>query len=97
MPSAATSGRKKRKNYPASWGSGPDKMKMKKRVVCVYDGPRRLMKDDMMMNIEYEVRVPLGDGKSYVTDLDIQTMKRTEALHKSTQDERGPWNSEIMA
>jgi len=72
-------------------------MTMKKRVVCVYDGPRRLMKDDMMMNIEYEVRVPLGDGKSYVTDLDVETMKRTEAMHEATLEERGPWMPETMA
>lgn len=96
MPVSA-SGRKKRKNYPASWGSGAEKIKMKKRVVCVYDGARRLMKDDMMMNIEYEVRVPLGDGKSYVTDLDIQTLTRTEALLESTPEERGPWTQEIVS
>lgn len=85
------SGRKKRKNYPVSWGCSTDKMKMKKRVLCVYDGPRRLWKDDMMLDQEFEVRMPLGDGKSYVTDLDIQTLKRSEALHNATPEERGVW------
>ncbi|KAF2270798.1 hypothetical protein CC78DRAFT_549889 [Lojkania enalia] len=85
------SGRKKRKNYPVSWGCATDKMKMKKRVLCVYDGPRRLWKDDMMLDQEFEVRMKLPDGKSYVTDLDVQTLKRAEAIHGTTQEERGPW------
>lgn len=85
------SGRKKRKNYPVSWGCATDKMKMKKRVLAVYDGPRRLWKDDMMLDQEFEVRMPLPDGKSYVTDLDVQTLKRAEALHGTTPDERGAW------
>ncbi|KAF2643429.1 hypothetical protein P280DRAFT_539485 [Massarina eburnea CBS 473.64] len=85
------SGRKKRKNYPVSWGCPTDKMKMKKRVLCVYDGQRRLWKDDMMLDQDFEVRMKLPDGKSYVTDLDVQTLKRSEALHGATTEERGPW------
>lgn len=85
------SGRKKRKNYPVSWGCPTDKMKMKKRVLCVYDGSRRLWKDDMMLDQEFEVRMKLPDGKSYVTDLDVQTLKRAEALLNATPEEKGPW------
>jgi hypothetical protein len=93
MHGPAQSGRKKRKNYPVSWGCHAEKMKMKKRVICVYDGPRRLWKDDMMLNSEFEVRMQLpgGDGKAYVTDLDVQTLKRAEALHGASEEERGPW------
>ena len=83
--------RKKRKHYPAAWGMSAEKMQMKKRVLCVYDGPRRLWKDDMMMHNEFEVRMKLGDGSSYVTDLDVETMKRVEAFHNATEEERGPW------
>lgn len=85
------SGRKKRKNYPVSWGCATDKMKMKKRVMCVYDGQRRLWKDDMMLDRDYECRLKLPDGKSYVTDFDIHTLKRAEALHNATEEEKGPW------
>ncbi|KAI9731476.1 MAG: hypothetical protein M1834_004596 [Cirrosporium novae-zelandiae] len=87
-------GRKKRKNYPPSWGVNPEKMKMKKRVVCVYDGQRRLWKDEMMLHNDFEVRMPLADGTSYVTDLDVKTLQRTEALHNATEEEKGPWNPE---
>lgn len=66
-------------------------MKMKKRVLCLYDGPRRLWKDDMMLDSEFEVRMKLPDGKSYVTDLDVQTLNRSEALLGSTAEERGEW------
>ncbi|KAL5387265.1 hypothetical protein PMIN02_008206 [Paraphaeosphaeria minitans] len=66
-------------------------MKMKKRVLCVYDGTRRLWKDDMMLDHAFEVRMKLPDGKSYVTDLDVQTLKRADALHGATPEEKGRW------
>jgi hypothetical protein len=66
-------------------------MKMKKRVLCVYDGGRRLWKDDMMLDQEFEVRMHLAGGKSYVTDLDVQTLKRAEGVHGATIEERGEW------
>jgi len=90
-----TKGRKKRKDYPASWGCPTPQMKMKKRVMCAFDGPRRLWKDDMMLSTEYEVRIPLSDGKSYVTDLDVQTLKRAEAFHDATDEEKGPYEQEM--
>jgi len=86
--------RKRRKFYPPSWGMATDRMNMKKRVLCVYDGQRRLLKDDMMLHNEFEVRMPLADGNSYVTDLDIESMKRSEAFHNATPDEKGPWIQE---
>lgn len=67
---------------------------MKKRVMCVFDGPRRLWKDDMMLDSEYEVRVPFGNGSAYITDLDIQTLSRAESLHNATLDEKGSWRED---
>ena len=86
--------RRRRKFYPPSWGMATDKMNMKKRVLCVYDGQRRLLKDDMMMHNEFEVRMPLADGNSYVTDLDMESMKRADAFHHATPEEKGLWNPE---
>ncbi|KAI9740674.1 MAG: hypothetical protein M1818_004638 [Claussenomyces sp. TS43310] len=83
------SGRKNRKEYPSSWGCSATQMKMKKRVMCAFDGPRRLWKDDMMLSTDYEVRLPLADGSKYVTDLDVQTLKRAEAFHNATEEEKG--------
>ena len=87
-------GRRKRKHYPPSWGSSIEKMKMKKRVLCVYDGTRRLWKDDMMLDNEYEVRLPINDGDSYITDLDAETIKRADAFHNAAEEEKGSWNGE---
>ncbi|MCJ1414377.1 hypothetical protein MMC32_000703 [Xylographa parallela] len=87
-------GRKKRKHYPNAWGCPIEKMKMKKRVVCVYDGQRRLWKDEMMLDKNFEVRMHLEDGDDYVTDLDYQTLQRTEALHNATEEEKGPWSKD---
>ena len=84
-------GRKKRKDYPSSWGCPGSQMKMKKRVLCVFDGPRRLWKDDMMLDTDYEVRMKLGDDKAYVTDLDVQTMRRADGFHNATEEEKGQW------
>jgi hypothetical protein len=93
-PFAAATGKgsKRRRNYPLSWGAAPDKMRMKKRVLCIYDGQRQLWKDDMMLDTSHEVRIPLDkDGRSYVTDLDLMTLRRAEALHNATEEEKGPW------
>ncbi|KAK2778890.1 hypothetical protein FQN52_000660 [Onygenales sp. PD_12] len=96
---AASRRRNNRNNYPPSWGCPTNKMKMKKRVLCLYDGQRRLWKDEMMLDNEFEVRLKLlgaNNGASpgrdaYVTDLDVETMKRAEGVHNATEEERGPW------
>lgn len=94
----ATRRRNNRGNYPQSWGCPNSSMKTKKRVLCVFDGQRRLWKDEMMLNNDFEVRVRLaggaGDGThrdAYVTDLDVETMKRAEGVLNATDAERGPW------
>ena len=87
-------GRKNRRDYPSSWGFDKGQMTMKKRVMAVFDGARRLAKDDMMLSTDHEVRVPLSDGKSYVTDLDVQTLKRAEGFLGATDEEKGPWISD---
>jgi hypothetical protein len=90
--------RNNRNNYPPSWGCPTSKMKMKKRVLCVYDGKRRLWKDEMMLDNEFEVRVKLprsaadGHREPYVTDLDVETLKRAEGVLNATEAEKGPWD-----
>ncbi|KAI0124360.1 hypothetical protein BJ170DRAFT_598668 [Xylariales sp. AK1849] len=86
--------RKNRRDYPSSWGFDKGQMIMKKRVMTVYDGQRRLAKDDMMLSTEHEVRVKLADAKSYVTDLDVQTMKRAQGFLDATDEEKGVWISD---
>ena len=87
-------GRKSRRDYPSSWGFDQGQMTMRKRIMAVFDGPRRLAKDDMMLSTDHEVRIKLADGKAYVTDLDVQTMKRAEGFLDATEDEKGPWVSD---
>lgn len=86
--------RKNRRDYPSSWGFDKGQMTMRKRVAVVFDGPRRLAKDDMMLSTDHEVRIKLSDGKSYVTDLDINTMKRAEGFLGATEEEKGIWLSD---
>ncbi|KAH8595926.1 hypothetical protein B0O99DRAFT_511387 [Bisporella sp. PMI_857] len=93
-----TKSRKRRKDYPSSWGCPTSQMKMKKRVLCVFDGPRRLWKDDMMLDTDYEVRMKLqGNERAYVTDLDVQTLRRADAFHGATDEEKGPWVADDLA
>ncbi|CAD0091101.1 unnamed protein product [Aureobasidium mustum] len=84
---------KRRKDYPPSWNAPPEKMKMKKRVLCVFDGPRRLWKDDLMLGIDNQVREPLS-GKHWVTSLDVQTLRRAEGILEATEEEKGSWLDE---
>ena len=49
----------------------------------------------MMLHNEFEVRMNLPDGKGYVTDLDVETMKRVHAFHDATEEEKGPWIPKI--
>ncbi|OAL74484.1 C2H2 finger domain-containing protein [Trichophyton violaceum] len=88
--------RNNRNNYPPSWSCPNSKMKMKRRLLCLYDGPRRLWKDEMMLDNEFEVRLKLPAGdcmgrEAYVTDLDIETLKRSEGVLNATEEEKGPW------
>ncbi|EXJ60942.1 hypothetical protein A1O7_05095 [Cladophialophora yegresii CBS 114405] len=73
-------GRKRRKHYPPSWGLSAEKMSMKKRVLCVYDGDRRLYKDDMSMHKDIEVRLKLFEEDGLLTELDLEILGRTEAI-----------------
>lgn len=90
------SGRKKRKDFPNSWGCAAPQMRIKKRVLCCFDGTRRLWKDEMMLDSDFEVRLKLAGnsegltGNEYITDLDVQTLRRAEALHNATNEEKGP-------
>lgn len=86
--------RRSRQNYPTSWGFDKGQMTMRKRVMTVFEGARRLAKDDMMLSTEHEVRLKLSDGKAYVTDLDVQTLKRAEGFLNATDEEKGPWISD---
>ena len=90
--------RNNRDYYPHSWGCPSSSMKTKKRVLCVFDGPRRLWKDEMMLDKEFEVRLQLpggaGDGTNrdvYITDLDVETLRRADGVLSATAAERGPW------
>jgi hypothetical protein len=94
MPKHKSTKRRARREYPSSWGFDKGQMTMKKRVMAVFDRPRQLAKDDMMLSTEHEVRVPLADGKSYVTDLDVETMKRAEGFLNATEEEKGIWISD---
>jgi hypothetical protein len=85
--------RKSRREYPSSWGFDKGQMNMKKRVIAVFDGPRRLAKDDMMLSTDQELRLPLKDGR-YITDLDVQSLRRSEGFHSATEEEKGPWISD---
>lgn len=44
-----------------------------------------------MLDTDYEVRMKLSDGKAYVNDLDVQTMRRAGTFHDFTEEEKGPW------
>jgi hypothetical protein len=88
--------RKKRGTFPPNWACSNKDMNMKKRVLCVYDGQRRLWKDDMKLSANVGVKCLSDDqddptSRTFVSDLDMQTIRRSEALHGATEEERGEW------
>ncbi|PUU74883.1 hypothetical protein B9Z19DRAFT_1103236 [Tuber borchii] len=75
--------RRKRNNFPAGWGCQPEQMVTKRRCLMVFDGPKLLCRDEMMMSNEWEVRAQLGGSggsDAYVSDLDFWTLRRAEAF-----------------
>ena len=49
-----------------------------------------LHKEDMIMNLDFEVLVPFDSGSYNVSDLDIQTLKRAEMILATAEDVRQP-------
>ena len=95
VPLKVKSKDRKPKRYPTCWGdNNPKAANMKKRVLACFDGRRRLVKDDMLLCVDHELRLKLSDGKHYVTDLDVQTLKRAEGFLNATDEEKGPWISD---
>ena len=93
---------RKRRFFPQSWGCPNGNIKTKKRILCVFDGRRRLWKDEMMLDNQFEVRLRVPGGSSdnstesnnndaYITDLDLETMRRAQGIFSATDEERGPW------
>ena len=73
---------KRKKDYPRAWGEPAENMMLKKRVLRVYDGPKQLLKENVMFNTAYEVRMQLENSKNYVTALDMETVNRAEFMHQ---------------
>jgi hypothetical protein len=103
----AVNSRKRKKDFPLGWGAPSSDIKLRKRVMCVFDGARRLCKDDMMLGLGSEVIAhhlptpPADDeligGPRYVTDLDRFCLMRAEAFFGATDAERGPWIPDNIA
>jgi hypothetical protein len=79
----APKGRRKTKHYPPDWGISPEHMSLRKRCLYLHVGPQRIWKDEMLLHRELELRVPLPLGQTYVTDLDIETLRTAEAIYMS--------------
>lgn len=54
-------------------------MVTKRRCLMVFDGPKLLCRDDMMMSNEFEVTAQLAED-AFVSDLDFWTLQRAEAF-----------------
>ena len=90
---------KRRKNYALSWGAALEKTKMNKRVLCVYDGERRLWKDDTMLDVSehdaysvssYPARTTYSSGPTPEFPMNLtsmeQSVERSPGPLQSSQD-----------
>jgi hypothetical protein len=78
--------RKRKKHYPDSWGLSAERTKMKKRVLCVYDGERRLYKDNVPVQKDVEVLVKLLNEEHNFTKVNLEILRRTEAIQIAAPD-----------
>ncbi|KAI9821544.1 MAG: hypothetical protein M1826_000621 [Phylliscum demangeonii] len=79
--------KRRRRHYPVDWGCSPDQMRVRRRVLCVFDGSTRLVKDSTMLERDYDVRVAITPGQSsYVTDLDVQTLRRADEVYQCPEE-----------
>lgn len=77
----------KRKDYPSSWCHHSSQMKMKKRVVCVFDGPRRLLKDDMVLGSAFDACTRLAGPSANLSDLGLEALENN-FISKDTNPEK---------
>ena len=89
-------GRKKRKHYPQSWGLAGEKMNMKKRVLCVYDGERKLWKEDMLSHEASEMRLKIMDGDGFIMEFDLPPLESVESLPTGSLHDYDTWNRESL-
>lgn len=82
-----------RRTFPRSWSSNQEDMTLRNRVLCVYDGQRRLWKDDLLMHNQSEVGIQHSICQAFNenSELDEKILMRAEAIHGATEAERGPW------
>lgn len=80
----------------------PQEMKRKRRVICMFDGPRRLWKDELGLDrrVDFELKLPMPDihGRNiFLSSLDVESLRRAEGVFSATDDEKGPWMPESEA
>lgn len=90
-----------RTHYPPAWGIPASELTQRRRLINVFNGPRRIWRDEMKLHNNYEVRLrlPQTDERGreiYVTDLDVASLQRSEALHNASEEERGPWIADAI-
>lgn len=49
-------------------------------MTAVFNGPERLDRDEVLLSRDLEIRLKLSDGVSYVTDLDVLTLNKADAV-----------------
>jgi hypothetical protein len=70
--------RKRRSDCPPSWGNPRDTMKVKKRVMCAFDGNRQLWKDETFFAADLQANIPWSRMESYAMDLDALRITQPE-------------------
>jgi hypothetical protein len=90
-----TRSRRNRSHYPAAWGFDDAQLSLKKRVTAVFEGPVRLARDEIVLSRDLEVRLKLADGVSYVTDLDVMTLNRAEAIFAGPDEQQSSETQQV--
>ncbi|CCU82681.1 C2H2 finger domain-containing protein [Blumeria hordei DH14] len=76
---------KRGKELPFSWAC-PSQIKSKKRVLCLFNGPRRFWKDEINLDINHESELKLDPNHKFLDSIDAQTVQRANSMHTAAEE-----------
>lgn len=76
---------KRGKELPLSWAC-PSQIKSKKRVLCLFNGPRRFWKDEINLDINHKSELKLDSNHNFLGGIDAQTLHRANSMHTAAEE-----------
>lgn len=86
----AAKGRKKRKDYPPSWGVPASDLKLEKQAPCGFGALPITGKADTTLGTDLDSHLKVDKGKVYITDLELPDLDQADLLNKLAAEGGSP-------